>query len=263
MRYGCFGFSHQIDLIKAAGFDSVELDFCEITDMEEDAFQSFSEKAKASGLGFEVFSGLVSLKERFHTPGFNLDYWLERTRKGARRAKELGCYMIPFGAGKCRSIPEGADPIAARRRVAEIVRAFSEVLAQEGILLVIEPLGPANSNFLNTLPEVDEFLKEVDHPNCSSMCDLRHMHKTGEPLFNLSDYHAIVKHAHIDYPRGFDRYFPAPSDDYDYLPYFRALREANYQGLLTVEATCVKKDFFKEANTCISYLHELEQKAGF
>lgn len=261
MRYGCFGFTHQIDLIKEAGFDSVELDFCEITDMEEDAFQAFLEKAKASGLGFEVFSGLVSLKERFHTPDFNLEYWLDRTRKGAKRAKQLGCYMIPFGAGKCRSIPEGADMAAARRRVADIVRAFSEVLAQEGILLVIEPLGPANSNFLNTLPEVDEFMKEVDHPNCSSMCDLRHMHKTGEPLSNLTDFHPIVKHAHIDYPRGFDRYFPAPEDDYDYLPYVKALVDSGYQDILTVEATSVKEDFFKEAKACVAYLHELERQA--
>ena len=35
MNYGCFGFSHQLSDIQAAGFDSAELDFCELTDMSD------------------------------------------------------------------------------------------------------------------------------------------------------------------------------------------------------------------------------------
>lgn len=258
MRFGCFGFSHQISLIQQAGFDSAELDFCELADMEASAFSSFLEKAAASGLGFEVFSGLIPLSERFHSPGFDLDYWLSHTRKGAERARRLGCRMIPFGAGKCRSIPEGCGKAYGRKRVAAIVRAFSQVLEEYGICLVIEPLGPANSNFLNTLPEVRDFLPEVGHGNCSSMCDLRHMHKTGEPMSHIPEFRPIVRHAHIDYPEGTHRYFPSPDDGYDYRPYFRALRDAGYEGLLTVEATAVKKDFLEEARTCALYLHQLE-----
>lgn len=260
MRFGCFGYSHQIPAILQAGFDSVEMDFCELTDMSELDYLAFYKEAINSGLGFEVFSGLLPLTERFHSPDFNLDYWLTHTAKGAARAAELGCRIIPFGAGKCRSIPDGYSPALAADKVASIVRAFSQVLSEYNIELVIEPLGPPNSNFLNTLPEVNTFLTQVNHPNCSSMCDLRHMHKSGEALSNLTKYRDIVKHAHIDYPRGTDRFFPAPDDSYDYLPYLKAILDSGYQGLLTVEATVARKDFATEAAACLSFLHELSNK---
>lgn len=258
MKFGCFGFSRHLADIQAAGFDSAELDFCELTDMDDAGFTKFYREAASSRLNFEVFSGLLPLTERFHTPDFNLDYWLEHTAKGAERVRELGCIMIPFGAGKCRSIPQDADSNTAGKKVASIVHSFSALLAEYHIQLVVEPLGPPNSNYLNTLAETDVFLREVNHPNCSAMCDLRHMHKSGEPMSAIEDYRSIVKHAHIDYPRGFDRYFPAPEDEFDYRPYFEMLHKIDYQGLLTVEATAVKKNFLEEATICNEYLKKLE-----
>lgn len=258
MNYGCFGFSHQLSDIQAAGFDSAELDFCELTDMSDKDFSRFYHTASASSLNFEVFSGLLPLSERFHSSSFNLDYWLEHTAKGAKRVKELGCIMIPFGAGKCRSIPDDADSETAKKKVVSIVRSFSQLLQEYHIQMVVEPLGPPNSNYLNTLAETDIFLKEVDHPNCSAMCDLRHMHKSNEAMSEILKYRSIVKHAHIDYPRKLTRYFPVPEDDFDYLPYFQALKDANYSGLLTVEATAVKNNFLQEATICCEYLKKLE-----
>lgn len=257
MRIGCFGSCDQLSVIKNAGFDCAELDFCELTDMNEVSFREFYKEATDSGLGFDVFSGLIPLTERFHASDFNLDYWLSHTEKGAKRAAKLGCTMIPFGAGKCRSIPEDCDPVAAASKVVAIVRALCEVLSGYQIKLVIEPLGPANSNFLNTLPEVEEFLVQVNHSNCSSMCDLRHMYKSNESFCNLTKYKTIVEHAHIDYPKGVDRYFPAPDDNYDYLPYLQALKESGYDKILTVEATAIKYDFATEAANCYTYLRQL------
>lgn len=261
MKLGCFGSCNQLDLIKQAGYDCAELDFCELADMDVKTYEEFKKKALDSGLGFEVFSGLLPLSERFHTPDFNLEYWLEHTRKGAARAAELGCYMIPFGAGKCRSIPEGFDKDAAARTVANIVRAFSALFDEYNIRFVVEPLGPPNSNFLNTLDEVEEFLKIVNHPNCSSMCDLRHMVKSDESFDDISSQISIIKHAHIDYPEGLTRYFPLPDDGYNYAPYIKALKESGYSEILTVEATAVKKDFAGEAAACCEYLRKLIKEA--
>ncbi len=35
MRLGCFGKTDQIAAIRSAGYDSAELDFCELTNMDE------------------------------------------------------------------------------------------------------------------------------------------------------------------------------------------------------------------------------------
>ena len=57
-------------------------------------------------------------------------------------------------------------------------------------------------------------------------------------------------------------HFPAPEDDYDYLPYIKALADSGYQDILTVEATSVREDFFTEAKICLNYLHELEKQTS-
>ena len=83
------------------------------------------------------------------------------------------------------------------------------------------------------------------------------MHKTGESLENIITYHSIIKHAHIDFPRGDLRYFPDPTDEYPYADYIDKLKESNYDRILTVEATAVKKEFFTEAKVCCEYLQLL------
>ena len=41
MRLGCFGKIVQIDEIEKAGFDSAELDICELTALSEKEFEEF------------------------------------------------------------------------------------------------------------------------------------------------------------------------------------------------------------------------------
>lgn len=263
MKFGCFGSLAQLPLIQQAGFDSAELDFCQLTALSASEYTAWKELASGSGLGFEVFSGLIPLTQRFHSPEFSLSHWLEHTRRGAARAAELGAKMIPFGAGKCRSIPHAVPQrAAAEARVAEIVGAFSDVLGEFEITLVVEPLGPANSNYLNSIPETVDFVRAVGRSNCSAMCDLRHMHKLGETLDDIARCKEYVLHAHIDYPRGDARYFPSPADGFDYAPYFAALAQAGYRGLLTVEATAVREDFLSEARASVQLLHLLAQQYG-
>ena len=71
MRFGCFGFIRHIPLIEQAGFDTAELDICEINALPDDAFKRLLEKADATTLSFEVFSGLIPLTERFHSEDFS------------------------------------------------------------------------------------------------------------------------------------------------------------------------------------------------
>ena len=262
MKFGCFAFAPQLETVEALGYDCIELDLGEIVAMDEAAFNAFQERVKKSSLGFEVFSGLLPLSVRFHAPDFDEEYWMAYVEKAAGRAAALGAKMIPLGAGKCRSIPEDcADPEKAKAYVLHLVQRISDIMARYNILLVVEPLGPANSNYLNTIPETVEFVRQVDRPNCLTMCDMRHMFKLDEPFSDIPACIDFIRHAHIDDPRGADRLFPQREDDYDYLPYFRALKEAGYDAILTIEATAYT-DFVREAGSSLAYLRELEQEAA-
>lgn len=261
MKFGCFAFAPQLETVEALGYDCIELDLGEIVNMNEDTFEAFRARVKKSHLGFEVFSGLLPLSVRFHASDFDEEYWMTYVEKAAFRASTLGAKIIPLGAGKCRSIPENcSDPEAAKAYVLHLVQRIADIMAKYGIMLVVEPLGPANSNYLNTIPETVEFIRRVDRTNCLTMCDMRHMFKLDEPYSDIPACIDYIRHAHIDYPRGTARLFPQRDDDYDYLPYFKALREAGYNAILTIEATAYE-DFAKEAGNSLAYLKEIYQKA--
>ena len=257
MRLGCFDFAKQIEAVEAFGYDCIELDLTEIAAMSEDQFTELRRRVEKSKLGFEVFSGLLPLSVRFHAPDFDEPFWLAHIATAAHRAAKLGAAMIPFGAGKCRSIPENCQDVpAAKAHVLHLVQKIADILRLEGLALVVEPLGPANSNYLNTIPETVDFIRAVDRPNCLAMCDLRHMFKMEEPFSNITACAEYIRHAHIDYPRGDARLFPQETDGYDYTPYFQALRSAGYDAILTIEATAYT-DFEKEAGTSLAYLRKL------
>lgn len=256
MRFGCFGFIRHIPLIEQAGFDTAELDICEINALPDDAFKRLLEKADASTLSFEVFSGLIPLTERFHSEDFSRSYWLEHVEKAASRISLLGAQLVPFGAGRCRSIPEHCnDREGACGTVISLVREICLILNKYDIVLAVEPLGPANSNYMNTIEEAVTFAQKTGVENCHVMCDLRHMLASGDDLDAIGRYASSIRHAHIDYPLGKRRKFPLNGDGFNYKPFFRALQKAGYQGIMAVEATDYD-DYLTEAAKSLRFLKD-------
>lgn len=263
MRLGCFGFQRQMEDIKKIGFSNAELDLNEIVAMSEEEFDDFCAYAKKLGLSYDIFAALIPLTVRFHAKDFEEEYWMDHVAKAAKRAKALGAKIIPLGAGKCRSIPEDCeDREEAEEKVAHIVDRICGIYEPLQIDMVIEPLGPANSNYLNTIEETVTFIQTRVHAkNCFTMCDMRHMYKNKEDYREIGKYKEWIKHAHIDYPRGMMRYFPKFEDDYDYQPYFDALKEAEYDRILAIEATEFT-DFYQDAKEGYDVIQECAKKAG-
>lgn len=263
IRLGCFGTTAQLSEIERAGFDTIELDFCEITQMPEAEFSEFLENAGRSGLTFDVCSGLFPMNLRFYEPDFAENYWLEHVEKGAERLAKLSCKIIPLGAGKCRSMPQArSEWKRCQEKLLEFTEKICGILERHGMLLAVEPLGPANSNYLNYISEAAEFIRKVPAENCRTMCDLRHMVKNGEDFGEILKFRDVISHAHIDYPLGECRRFPQRGDGYDYSDYLGALGASGYEGILTIEAT-FWNDFAAEAVSSAEFLRrEIHMKAG-
>lgn len=263
MLFGCFGSEGQLETIAEAGYDTVELDAFELAGLAKNRLFDFYRRADRSGIRFDVLSGLIPLSVRFHSPSFDKEYWLKHVKNVCEIAGNIGCHMIPLGAGKCRSIPEDCNDAArARQTVREIVYSICEIFDRYGIEMVIEPLGPANSNFLNLIGETAQFAGSVGLENCHTMCDLRHMVKLGESLGDIKEHIGEIHHAHIDYPGGTLRRFPLRDDGYDYSPYLNALHDAGYDRILTIEAT-YSDCFQKDCEESLAYLKELAGKLGY
>ena len=160
--------------------------------------------------------------------------WLPYLKSTCKQSAKLGIRKILFGNGKARWL---IDENSLEKEAAFIgfLRMLCDVAGEHGQEILIEPLGPKYSNYINTLPEAARVIDRANMPNLFAMADLRHFVWSKEPFEDIARYHAIVRHIHIDYPLSFpERKYPSVHDDYDYGPFLAQWREEF--GTLTIEA---------------------------
>ena len=243
-----------------AGLQEAELPVQELMELSEQRVGWLGRYARELGLGLTVFSGLVPMQLRITSPDFSMDEWRVYFDRAAGRAAEVGCEMIPLGAGKCRSIyPEYGPSAVQQDRVRRFSAELCRIFLRHGLTLVIEPLGRPYSNYLNRIGETEAFVHTLGHPNCAVMCDLRHMEDSREPWKEIPRWRACLRHAHVDYPIGAHRLLPQDDDGYNYAPYFGALAASGYRGIVTVEAT---DDDLSQLQRSADFLRRLGEQAG-
>ena len=241
MKLGGFGRIADYDNIRQAGFNYAELDVPEIEALSENEFRIFCDKVHETG--FPVMTGARALpvaEPWFFTDSFNaLDYkaYLEHA---CQRAKLLGMGRIIIGNGKARLLIDETS-IEKENRLIDFMRMFAEIAGNYNAEVILEPLGPMYSNYINTLPEAVRIIREVDRPNFFTMADRRHMVWAKEPFADIAVYADYVHHIHMDYPSSYPaRSFPNVEDDFDYTEFLDAIKESGYQGTLTIEADIPK-----------------------
>lgn len=237
MKIGGFGRIADYEKIKAAGFDYAELDLPEIEELSEEAFDAFCEKVKQ--VNFPILTGARALpiaEPWFFTEQYSLDAWRDYMVNACNRAKKLGIQKIIIGNGKARWLLDETS-IRKESNFIELLSLFSEICEENGIEMILEPLGPDYSNYINTLPEAVRVVKAAGNKNLFIMADLRHLHRGGESYEDIVDCADYLHHVHIDYPEVFpSRPFPTEEDGFDYAPFLDAVKRAGYDDTLTIEA---------------------------
>lgn len=237
MKLGGFGRITDYDHIRLAGFDYAELDVPELEAMPEAQFHAFCHKVHETG--FPVLTGARALP--IATPWFFTDNFCPMDYKAylehaCERAKFLGMDRIIIGNGKARLLIDHAS-IEKESRFIDFMRMFAEIAGNYGVEVILEPLGPMYSNYINTLPEAVRIIREAGMPNLFTMADLRHLVWSKEPLNDMAAYRDYIHHIHMDYPTSYPaRSFPNMDDDFDYTEFINVIKESGYQGTLTIEA---------------------------
>lgn len=237
MKLGGFGRIADYDNIRQAGFDYAELDVPEIEALPEAQFCAFCDKVHETG--FPVPTGARALP--IAEPWFFTDYFCvmdykEYLEHACKRAKLLGMGRIIIGNGKARLLIDETS-IRYESRFIDFMHMFAEIAGDHGVEVILEPLGPMYSNYINTLPEAVRIIHEVGMPNLFTMADLRHLVWAKEPLADIVAYADYVHHIHMDYPTSYPaRSFPKAEDDFDYTEFLGAVKKSGYQGTLTIEA---------------------------
>ncbi len=234
---GGFGRMEHYDAIRTAGFDYAELDTPELEALPEEEFQAFCQKVQ--DCGFPVRSGARAIPEAepwFFTEEFSLEKYRDYLKRACPRARQLGMEKIIIGNGKARWLTE-PDSIRKEGRFVDFMRMFADIAGENGLEVILEPLGPRYSNYINTLPQAVEVIEKIHRPNVFTMADLRHLYWAKEPFVDIISCVNYVHHLHIDYPAVWpQRPFPRPEDNYDYSEFLNAVSRSGYRGMLTVEA---------------------------
>lgn len=150
----------------------------------------------------------------------------------ARLCRDLGGSRMIFGSPQQRNVLPGVTPQQAFDYASEVVESCLRVLEETDVTLCMEPLAPAEGNFLNTASDAVRLIERVGHANCRLILDCKAMSSEAVPIPELIRRHAkLLAHFHANDPNkqgpGFGQL--------DFKPVFAALGEIDYRGWVSVE----------------------------
>lgn len=172
-------------------------------------------------------------------------------------AAALGAGILVHGSPKQRGLVPG-DEGAGRARAQDI---FAEVAAhaeQAGVVYCIEPLAPAETNFVTSLAEAAELIAAVGNPAFAAMLDCSATGRAGlDPVAEIAAHLSggLIRHVHVNDPnrRGPDE------GEMRFAPILAALRAQGYGGWIGVEPFVYTPDGPACAARAIGYLRGLDE----
>ena len=164
---------------------------------------------------------------------------------------DLGGAVMVIGSPKQRSFLPGVTRQQALDYTREVLSPSLDPAARRGVTLAFEPLGPAETDFLNTVGEVIELVERVDHPSFRINLDVKAMSSERSSIPDVIRSAAkYVAHVQVNDPN----LLGPGMGDVEYGPIVAALREIGYDGWLSVEAFDFRAGAERIARLSIEYL---------
>ncbi len=199
MKFGmCLG-HNKAHLAAEIGADYAELNCGAIYDISDSDFNALKEKVKNKEIITYSCNGLVKADVRL-TGDVNFDTVKEYAKKAFGRMIELGVTMMVFGSGKAKHVPDGFSFEKAWEQLYEVGAIFSDVAAQNGQMIAIEPLRYEEVNIVNTLEDAANYSRTVNRDNFKILADFYHVNANNEPLSDIQKYAELLVHTHIASP---------------------------------------------------------------
>ena len=233
MKIGATGGLDRVDRLEELGFDLIEFSVGGISALSPEGRAKISGVLAGKNIAWHSCNGLF--------PG-NItplcrDEGMQESRAYLERMlpilAEFGVKTVVFGSGSFRRMPEEIPQERRRQLIREFLVLLEGIARENGIIVAVEPLNKLETNMLNTTAEAMEYIRELDLPNLKLLVDLYHFWREGEPMERIYEYGPYIRHVHIAEPTNRD--FLRGSDEYDYTPFFEALRSIGYDGAVVFE----------------------------
>jgi sugar phosphate isomerase/epimerase len=167
---------------------------------------------------------------------------------------DLGGRVIVVGSPKQRNIMEGITADQAWQWAGATFRDSVKRAEERGVTLCLEPLAPAETNFINTAAEAVRFVRQFDSSSMKIILDVKAMCSEAKPIPQ------IIREAwpEMAYFHANDRNLKGPGfGEVDFAPIAAALREVGYNGWISVEVFKFEEGPEAIATRSLAYLHEV------
>ncbi|HZQ46771.1 MAG TPA: sugar phosphate isomerase/epimerase family protein [Verrucomicrobiae bacterium] len=242
----------------ATGYDAVEIAPFTlaryVTDISAVERRRIREMAAGTGIAICGIHWVL-----MHAEGMYLNHNEAAVRQ--RTAKYL-CDLVDFcgdlegkiivvGSPKQRNLLPGVTPAQAWDWAADTFRDAVKRAEARGVTLCLEPLAPAETDFINTAAEAIRFAQQFQSANFKIILDVKAMSSESKPIPQIIGESA----PHFAHFHANDKNLKGPGfGDIDFRPISAALDEAGYEGYVSVEVFNFEEGAEVIANQSLEYL---------
>jgi len=155
------------------------------------------------------------------------------------------------GSPDQRNLLPGVSHDEAMRYAADVFQATVPVLEDTGVTLALEPLAPAETDFMRTAADAVRLAEMIGSPQVRLHLDCKAMSSEPTPIPELlRKYADLLVHFHANDPN-----LQGPGfGDLDFLPILEALGEIDYRGWVSVEVFDYTPGIERLASESIRYM---------
>jgi len=241
------------DVVEIAPFTLAPL----ITDVNTNERQRIREAAERTGISISGLHWVLA-----HTTGFHLTTPDASVRRDTSRylvdlvncCADLGGSRMIVGSPKQRSLSENQNQEQAWKNALEVFKDAVECAEDQDVIICIEPLGPSETDFINTAEAGRRFAAEFSSKAMSVILDVKAMCTEAISIPQIIQESA----GQFAYFHANDRNLKGPGfGDVDFHPIAKALRAAGYDGTVSVEVFNFEEGPEAIASRSIEYLQQV------
>jgi sugar phosphate isomerase/epimerase len=204
-----------------------------VPDKPEEEFEKNLARLADSPLPVLACNGFIRPAHlRCTGPEANHDLICTWAETAFRRLKKAGGKFIVFGSGGSRQLPDGWPKEKADGQFVALLKLLGPLAEAHGVTVTVEQLRSQECNYINRIGEAAALIRAAGHPRIRLLADLYHMAAMGDTPADLKAAMDVV--VHIEIAEKNARTVPGVEGD-DFRPYFRVLRQAGYQGAISIE----------------------------
>jgi len=178
----------------------------------------------------------------------------EYLRALAALCADLGGRVLVLGSPQQRNLLPGVSYAEAEAYASEVLRDAMPACEDLGVTIALEPLGPAEGDFLLTAAAAIRLAKLVDSPRCRLHLDVKAMASEKSPIETIiRNSRDWLVHFHANDPN----LLGPGMGQVEYGPIFAALKQIDYQGWVSVEVFKYEPSRLEIARRSIEYMRRV------